>query len=31
MAWVAEKEEEGYIVTVSYNEETGEYTCIAIK
>ena len=31
LAWLAEKEEEGFIVTVSYNEDTGEYTCTAIR
>lgn len=30
-AWAAEKLELGYDVTVEYNEETGIYTCIAIK
>ena len=28
--WAKEKQEEGYIVTINYNQQTGEYTCIAI-
>lgn len=29
--WVMEKINEGYDVTISFNEQTGEYTCIAIR
>ena len=29
--WAADKIEEGYAVSISYNQQTGEYTCIAIK
>ena len=31
MRWSKEKMQEGYQVTVSYDQETGEYTCIAIR
>ena len=31
LAWAAEKEEEGYEVTITFNQQTGEYTCIAIR
>ena len=31
LEWIAEKENEGYIVSLSYNPQTGEYTCTAIK
>lgn len=29
--WVKTKTLEGYDVTVSFNQQTGEYTCIAVK
>ena len=29
--WVMEKINEGYDVTISFNEQTGEYTCVAVK
>ncbi len=29
--WVIAKTLEGYDVTMSFNQETGEYTCIAVK
>ena len=29
--WAAEKMEEGYVVSISYNQQTGEYTCIAVR
>ncbi|MBQ5974864.1 MAG: hypothetical protein IJL48_04055 [Bacteroidales bacterium] len=29
--WVKTKTLEGYDVTMSFNQETGEYTCIAVK
>ena len=31
LEWIQEKEDEGYIVSLSYNPQTGEYTCTAIK
>ena len=30
-AWCSQKMAEGYIVTMTYNQATGEYDCIAIK
>lgn len=30
-AWCKQKANEGYTVTMTYDQETGEYTCIAIK
>ncbi len=30
-AWVAEMEEQGYVVTFYYDKEKGVYVCIAIK
>ena len=30
-AWANQKVSEGYEVTMTYNQETGEYTCIAIR
>lgn len=29
--WAQQKIDEGYYVTISYDEETGEYTCIATR
>ena len=29
--WAKEKIDEGYEVTISFNQQTGEYTCVAIK
>ena len=29
--WITQKLEEGYEVTMDYNQQTGEYTCIAVK
>ena len=29
--WALEKELEGYVVTITYNQQTGEYTCIAVR
>ena len=29
--WAKQKMEEGYVVTISFNQESGEYTCIAVK
>lgn len=29
--WMKKKKDEGYIVTVQYDQQTGVYTCIAIK
>lgn len=29
--WSHQMTDQGYIVTISYNQGTGEYTCIAIK
>lgn len=29
--WSQNKIIEGYAVTINFNEETGEYTCIAVK
>ena len=31
LKWCAEREAEGYTVRMEYNEETGIYTCTAIK
>ena len=31
IAWSKEKTLEGYVVTVTFNQQTGEYTCVAIK
>ncbi len=30
-AWSNDMANQGYYVTISYNKETGEYTCIAVK
>ena len=30
-AWLEEKLEEGYEVTIDYDPETGKYTCVAVK
>ena len=30
-AWAKEKVLEGYAVTTTFNEQTGEYTCVAVK
>ena len=30
-AWCKQKREEGYTVTITFDQGTGEYTCIAIK
>ena len=30
-AWCAQKMEEGYIVTMTYDQSTGVYTCIAVR
>ena len=30
-AWCDQKANEDYIVTMTYNQETGEYNCIAVK
>lgn len=30
-AWALQKEHEGYDVTISFNQQSGEYTCIAVK
>ena len=30
-AWLEQKVEEGYIVTIDFNPQTGEYTCTAIR
>ena len=29
--WVEQKINEGYTVTIDYNEQTGEYTCVATR
>ena len=29
--WAKEKYNEGYNVTISFNQETGEYTCVATR
>ena len=29
--WAAEKTEEGFVVTITFNQQTGEYTCIAVR
>ena len=29
--WAAEKTEEGFVVTIMFNQQTGEYTCIAVR
>ena len=29
--WAAEKKEEGYAVSISYNQQTGVYTCVAVR
>ncbi len=29
--WAAKKVEEGYDVTVTFNEDTGEFTCVAVR
>lgn len=29
--WAKKKKDEGYIVTIDYNPQTGEFTCIAIR
>lgn len=29
--WAKEKYKEGYEVTITFNQETGEYTCVAIR
>ena len=29
--WITQKLEEGYEVTMDYNQQTGEYTCIAVR
>ena len=29
--WAKQKTLEGYIVTIDYNQQTGKYTCIAIR
>ena len=31
IAWSLEKINEGYDVTISFNQETGEYTCVATR
>ena len=31
ITWAKEKTLEGYTVTTTFNQQTGEYTCIAIK
>ena len=31
IAWAKEKVEEGYAVTTTFNQQTGEYTCVAVK
>ena len=31
IAWSKEKTLEGYVVTITFNQQTGEYTCVAIK
>ena len=31
IAWSKEKTLEGYTVTITFNQQTGEYTCVAIK
>ncbi len=31
LKWCADREAEGYTVRMEYNEETGIYTCTAIK
>ena len=30
-AWMEQKIEEGYTVTIDYNTQTGEYTCVATR
>lgn len=30
-AWAFQKELEGYVVTITYDQQSGEYTCIAIR
>ena len=29
--WASEKTEEGFVVTIMFNQQTGEYTCIAVR
>ncbi len=29
--WAKQKKEEGYVVSIHYNQETGEYHCIAVR
>ena len=31
LKWVKDKEDQGYTVTMTFNQQTGEYTCIAIR
>ncbi len=31
IAWAKEKTLEGYYVTTTYNQQTGEYTCVAVR
>ena len=31
VAWCKQKADEGYNVTMTYNQQTGKYTCIAIR
>ena len=31
IAWSKEKTLEGYTVTITFNQQTGEYTCVAVK
>ena len=29
--WAKEKTLEGYVVTITFNQQTGEYTCVAVR
>lgn len=29
--WAQEKIDEGYVVTTTFNQQTGEYTCVAVR